>query len=82
MCSELFDEKRFSKAIGGPIEELRNLTPKGMLTAQSDEPFWKSAHRVLIPSFGPLKIRAMFDDMKDVSTQLAVSLSSSSQADN
>lgn len=73
ICSELFDETRFQKSIDGPIAQIRNLTPKGMFTADMGAPHWHSAHHVLIPSFGPLKIRAMFDDMKDVGVQLAVS---------
>lgn len=28
------------------------------------------AHRILIPAFGPLSIRGMFDGMLDVATQL------------
>ena len=40
--------------------------------ALDDEPNWGKAHRVLVPAFGPLPIRSMFDDMHDISTQLCM----------
>jgi len=48
------------------------LTILGLFTAHGHEPNWAIAHRILIPSFGPLSIRSMFDDMFDVASQLVV----------
>lgn len=36
--------------------------------ARPDEPRWAIAHRVLMPAFGPVSIRAMFDDMHDIAS--------------
>lgn len=33
---------------------------------------WEIAHRVLMPAFGPLSIRGMFDEMHDIASQLAL----------
>lgn len=41
-------------------------------TAHNDEKNWEIAHRVLVPAFGPLKIQAMFDSMKDIASQLVL----------
>lgn len=61
LFDEICDEKRFGKAIVGGLAELRNLTHDGLFTARSDERNWGIAHRVLVPAFGPLAIRDMFD---------------------
>jgi cytochrome P450/NADPH-cytochrome P450 reductase len=48
----------------------------GLFTAHQHEQNWAVAHRILIPSFGPLSIRGMFDDMFDVATQLIMKVGS------
>ncbi|KAI8221523.1 Bifunctional cytochrome P450/NADPH--P450 reductase [Colletotrichum sp. SAR 10_96] len=40
--------------------------------AKLDEPNWGIAHRILIPAFGPVTIRGMFDEMHDIATQMAM----------
>lgn len=45
-----------------------NTHPKAKL----DEPNWGIAHRILIPAFGPVTIRGMFDEMHDIATQMAM----------
>lgn len=42
----------------------------GLFTARSEEPSWAVAHRILIPTFGPLSIRDMFPGMEDIASQL------------
>lgn len=70
--NEICDEKRFSKAIGPALLELRNGVNGGLFTAFNGEPDWEIAHRVLVPAFGPLNIQAMFDSMKDIASQLVL----------
>lgn len=65
---------RFTKKISEGLEQTRNGLHDGLFTAYSDEPNWGIAHRILIPAFGPLSIRNMFDDMHDMATQLAMKL--------
>ena len=49
----------------------RSLTPPPT-QADIDEPNWGKAHRILIPAFGPMPIRGMFDEMHDIASQLAL----------
>jgi hypothetical protein len=41
-----------------------------LFTAHGHEPNWAIAHRILIPAFGPLSVRGMFDQMFEISSQL------------
>ncbi|KAI1084616.1 cytochrome P450 [Whalleya microplaca] len=72
LIDELCDEKRFVKIPRGALEEVRNGVHDGLFTARPEEPNWGIAHRVLMPAFGPMSIRGMFDEMHDVATQLTM----------
>ena len=61
LFNELCDEKRFTKLISGSLTELRPALHDGLFTAHMGEHAWEVAHRTLVPSFGPLAIRDMFD---------------------
>ncbi|KAJ5817410.1 hypothetical protein N7447_009643 [Penicillium robsamsonii] len=78
LVDELCDETRFHKAVVGGIEKLRMLANDGLFTAYHGERGWGIAHRILVPAFGPLRIRDMFEDMSDVAQQLARQGSSTS----
>ena len=44
------------------VDEIRNGTHDGLFTANyPPEQNWAVAHRILVPAFGPLMIREMFD---------------------
>lgn len=70
--NELCDEKRFTKIVAGPLKEVRNGIHDGLFTAHPGEHNWELAHRILIPAFGPLPIRGMYDGMHDIATQLVM----------
>ncbi|KGO66158.1 NADPH-cytochrome p450 reductase, FAD-binding, alpha-helical domain-3 [Penicillium expansum] len=70
LVDELCDETRFHKAVMGGIQKLRMLAKDGLFTAYHGERGWGIAHRILMPAFGPLRIRDMFEDMSDVAQQL------------
>ncbi|KAI1463492.1 bifunctional P-450:NADPH-P450 reductase [Daldinia caldariorum] len=72
LLNECCDEKRFGKKINDVLAHLRKGLNDGLFTATSDEPNWGIAHRVLMPAFGPKGIRDMFDEMKDIASQLAL----------
>lgn len=61
LLDEICDESRFEKAVQGALEELRSCTRDGLFTAYPGEHNWEIAHRTLMPAFGPLSIRGMFD---------------------
>jgi cytochrome P450 / NADPH-cytochrome P450 reductase len=70
LVNEVCDEKRFRKTISAVLGQVRNGVHDGLFTAAGSEPNWAVAHRVLMPAFGPLAIRGMFDDMHDIASQL------------
>lgn len=48
--------------VAGGLKEIRNGIHDGLFTANyPGEENWAVAHRVLVPAFGPLSIRGMFD---------------------
>lgn len=62
LADEVFNEERFTKVVSGGLNEIRNGVHDGLFTANyPGEENWAMAHRVLIPAFGPLSIRGMFD---------------------
>ena len=72
LVNELSDESRFQKRIHGPLKEIRAFAGDGLFTAYNSEPNWAKAHRLLMPAFGPLGVRSMFDRMVDVANQMYV----------
>jgi cytochrome P450 / NADPH-cytochrome P450 reductase len=70
IVNELCDEKRFCKSTEGALEELRAGTGAGLFTARHQEHDWEVAHRALVPAFGPMGIKDMFDEMHDIASQL------------
>ncbi|KAJ3531287.1 hypothetical protein NM208_g8947 [Fusarium decemcellulare] len=74
LINEVCDEKRFQKTLKSVLGVVREGVHDGLFTAYNDEPNWGKAHRVLIPAFGPLSIRSMFDEMHDIASQLCMKL--------
>ncbi|KAI1385134.1 bifunctional P-450:NADPH-P450 reductase [Hypoxylon trugodes] len=72
LVDEVCDEKRFKKIPNEVLTELRRGLHDGLFTAHYDEPNWGIAHRVLMSAFGPMNIRNMFDEMRDISSQLVL----------
>ncbi len=66
------DETRFKKALHRPLQEARYVGGDGLFTAHDEEPNWGKAHRLLMPAFGPLGLRSMFDRMYDIAEQMMV----------
>ena len=72
LVNELCDESRFNKRVHGPLHEIRAFAGDGLFTAYNSEPNWAKAHRLLMPAFGPLGVRSMFDRMVDIAHQMFV----------
>ena len=73
LMNEVSDESRFSKIVSSALKEVRNGTHDGLFTAYGpEEKNWGIAHRILLPAFGPLSIRNMFDEMHDIASQLVM----------
>ncbi|KAK1543827.1 bifunctional P-450/NADPH-P450 reductase [Colletotrichum paranaense] len=72
LVNEVCDETRFQKSLNNVLREVRHIANDGLFTAKPEEPNWGIAHRILIPAFGPVTIRGMFDEMADVASQMAM----------
>jgi cytochrome P450/NADPH-cytochrome P450 reductase len=70
LVNELSDESRFDKRVAGALRNIRDFAGDGLFTARTDEPNWAKAHRLLMPAFGPIGIRGMFDRMLDIAEQM------------
>ncbi|MBV8095163.1 MAG: cytochrome P450, partial [Acetobacteraceae bacterium] len=70
LVNEVCDESRFGKKVHKTLEIIRDLTGDGLFTARTEEPNWQKAHRLLMPAFGPLGLRGMFDEMLDIAEQM------------
>lgn len=69
VAEELCNEACFCKLPGGAIDRKRRVVGHGLFAAETADPRWESAHRVIAPLFGPARIRGMMDDMRDVCEQ-------------
>ncbi|KIP12117.1 hypothetical protein PHLGIDRAFT_98480 [Phlebiopsis gigantea 11061_1 CR5-6] len=69
---DISDDKKFYKAVTGPLVLTRNAIGDGLFTAYKEEPNWAIAHRLLMPAFGTASIREMFPDMLDLASQLVM----------
>ncbi|MBR0834811.1 cytochrome P450 [Bradyrhizobium manausense] len=70
LVNEVCDEERFSKKLSRSVQRIRDFAGDGLFTAYNDEPNWAKAHRLLMPAFGPLGIRSMFERMEDIADQM------------
>lgn len=70
LVNEVCDESRFDKVLGNALREVRDFIGDGLFTAETQEPNWQKAHRILMPAFGPAALQRMFTGMDDIAEQL------------
>ena len=70
LVNEVCDESRFGKVLGVSLREVRDFVGDGLFTAETEEPNWQKAHRILMPAFGPKALTRMFAGMDDILEQL------------
>jgi cytochrome P450 / NADPH-cytochrome P450 reductase len=70
LARELCDETRFDKYLHGPLRQVRDFAGDALFTAETSEPAWGAAHRLLMPAFGMQAMRGYHDMMLDVAQQL------------
>ncbi|MFD9812104.1 bifunctional cytochrome P450/NADPH--P450 reductase [Streptomyces sp. NPDC059080] len=70
LVTELSDERRFGKAIGPALENVREFTHDGLFTAYNDEPNWTKAHDILMPAFALGSMRTYHPVMLRVARRL------------
>lgn len=70
LAAEVFDERRFTKAIHGPVKRLRDLAKDGLFTAHTEEENWGRAHRIVSPGFTAESMERYFPSMCQVTEAL------------
>jgi cytochrome P450 / NADPH-cytochrome P450 reductase len=70
LVDELSDEKRFDKAVRGPLRRVRALAGDALFTADTTEPNWSKAHNILLQPFGNRAMQSYHGSMVDIADQL------------
>ncbi len=70
LVEELSDEKRFDKAVRGPLRRVRAVAGDGLFTADTNEPNWSKAHNILLQPFGNRAMQSYHPSMVDIADQL------------
>jgi cytochrome P450 / NADPH-cytochrome P450 reductase len=70
LVDELSDEKRFDKAVRGPLRRVRAIAGDGLFTADTTEPNWTKAHNILLQPFGNRAMQSYHGSMVDIAEQL------------
>jgi cytochrome P450/NADPH-cytochrome P450 reductase len=70
LVDELSDEKRFDKAVRGPLRRVRAIAGDGLFTADTTEPNWGKAHNILLQPFGNRAMQSYHPSMVDIADQL------------
>ncbi|RYZ89042.1 MAG: cytochrome P450, partial [Proteobacteria bacterium] len=74
LVNEICDESRFDKKISRPLELIRAVAGDGLFTADTNDPNWGKAHRILMSAFGPASLKNMFPGMLDIAEQMTLKL--------
>src|SRR5438874_923692 len=70
LVHELSDEKRFDKAVRGPLRRVRAIAGDGLFTADTTEPNWSKAHNILLQPFGNRAMQSYHPSIVDIAEQL------------
>ena len=70
LLEEICDEKRFRKAVMGPVVEIRYAVHDALFTAYDNEASWGIAHRIMAPLLTPASVKDDFDGMRDTASDL------------
>src|ERR1700733_10808195 len=70
LVEELSDEKRFDKAVRGPLRRVHAVAGDGLFTADTTEPNWGKAHNILLQPFGNRAMQSYHPSMVDIADQL------------
>ena len=71
LVEELCDERRFDKLVTGGLSEVRrDPVNTGLFASDTDNPLWRRAHTILLPSFSQQAMQDYHPMMLDVADQL------------
>lgn len=70
LVADACDESRFDKKVWAPLQKVRAFAGDGLFTSETDEPNWRKAHNILLPSFSQTAMRGYHGMMVDLALQL------------
>ncbi|WP_028401294.1 bifunctional cytochrome P450/NADPH--P450 reductase [Ectobacillus panaciterrae] len=70
LVAEVCDGARFDKSIEGALEKVRAFAGDGLFTSRTQEPNWKKAHNLLLPTFSQRAMKGYHSMMVDIAGQL------------
>src|SRR5215831_1398026 len=71
LVDPLCDESHFDKNVGAGLRVLASgPAGRGLFTSETQDPNWRKAHNVLLPSFSMDAMRGYYPRMLDIATQL------------
>lgn len=70
LVTDACDESRFDKYLAPVLKKAREIAGDGLFTADTQEPNWKKAHSILLPSFSQSAMRGYHTMMVDLAIQL------------
>lgn len=70
LVDEISDEKHFDKFLGPGLRNARVVAGDGLFTSWTQEPNWRKAHNILLPTFSMQAIKGYMPMMADLAEQL------------
>ncbi|MCY8390582.1 bifunctional cytochrome P450/NADPH--P450 reductase [Bacillus haynesii] len=70
LVKEVSDESRFDKNMGKGLLKVREFSGDGLFTSWTEEPNWRKAHNILLPSFSQKAMKGYHHMMQDIAVQL------------
>ncbi|MFO6496420.1 MULTISPECIES: bifunctional cytochrome P450/NADPH--P450 reductase [Bacillus] len=70
LTREVCDESRFDKNMGKGLLKVREFSGDGLFTSWTNEPNWRKAHNILLPSFSQKAMKGYHPMMQDIAVQL------------
>lgn len=70
LVAELCDITRFDKYLGKELLNVRAFGGDGLFTSWTNEPNWKKAHNILLPTFSQQAMKGYHTMMVDIASQL------------
>ncbi|MDA1477357.1 bifunctional cytochrome P450/NADPH--P450 reductase [Bacillus changyiensis] len=70
LASEVCDESRFAKNLSKGLQKVRAFAGDGLFTSWTEEPNWRKAHNILLPSFSQRAMKGYHSLMLDIAMQL------------
>lgn len=70
LSTDVCDDSRWEKVLGGPVVRIREITEDGLFTAYGHEENWRRAHRIIAPGFTVAAMDRFFPAIRETAYAL------------